>query len=95
MILVANRENGTWYASLTDFSSGHADTGDAFPGSLFIADKLVTITVPLTSLRMPTQLRLGVVSQRADHAHGAVLAEDEAPKGASTDKPGETWLTLK
>jgi hypothetical protein len=94
-ILVGNREDGTWYASLTDLSIGRAGTGDPFPGSLTIAGHVVTITVLQTALGMPTQLRLGVVSQRADHAHGTVLLEDEAPAGASTHKPGETWLTLK
>ena len=94
-IVVANRESGAWYATLIDYSIGRAYAAPRFPGSLAIVRDAVIVTISLAALGMPTQLRFGVVSQRADHTRGTVLAEDQVPPRASTDKPGDTWLTLK
>jgi hypothetical protein len=55
-IVVANRESGAWYATLTDYSMDRAYAVPAFPGSLAITRAAVVVTISLAALGMPTSV---------------------------------------
>jgi hypothetical protein len=92
-LLVTNLESGAWYAALTDWDGNSAEEDNQFPGTFIVAKNHVIISVPLAALGSPTRLTLMAVTQRADHASGKVVAEDQVPTGDQSIA-SKDWLTL-
>ena len=94
-IVISNLENGSWSASITDYTkagNGRSAYGSRFPGSAVVQGNLVVVTVSLEALGDPATLRIAASSERDDHTSGKVLAEDHAPKDSA--KPSKSWLAL-
>jgi hypothetical protein len=92
-VTITNTGNGGWSAKLSDWTAGLEYVGDRFPGKTAVAASGVSVTVPLVALASPSGLRISAVARVRDHKTGAVLAEDQAPKGEKM-RPNADWLTL-
>lgn len=93
-VLIGNTEKGGWSASLVDQGVGESYAGELFPGAFSITGNRITVSVPLTSLGSPTQLRISAITQVADHESGDVTAEDQVPMGEQY-RPDSSWLMLE
>ena len=92
-VTISNTGNGGWSSKLSDWTAGLEYVGDRFPGKAAVAGNGVSATVPLAALGGPSGLRISAVARVRDHKSGAVLAEDQVPKGEKM-RPTTDWLTL-
>jgi len=90
--LVGNLESGRFTGDVTDWTAGHAYSGNKFPGRITVDGPTVTLSLPATALGSPDVVRYHLVTQATD-ANGDVTAEDVAPNGKSNLVDG-SWLTV-
>lgn len=91
---IENREDGDWVGSLTDWATGQTYSNAAFPGVVSVAGNVLSYRIRLTALGSPSTLRIGVITQRAEHEDGTVLAQDDVPANADGFAPSGKWLIL-